>query len=86
MPSTITETKAVQPDISYHPDFEKYQLRIERLKPQTDTTGRPPAFPKELKGPLALEKANFKDDRDWTFSLNDEQRKEIQNALLHFKC
>ena len=86
MLSTITETRAVQPDISYHPDFEKYQLRIERLKPQRDPIGLPPAFPKELKGPLVWGKANFKDDRDWTFSLNDEQRKEIHNALLHFKC
>ncbi|KAI1055266.1 hypothetical protein LB505_009528 [Fusarium chuoi] len=42
-----------QPDISYHPDWDKYQARVAR-RTQTDdlTKSLPEGFPKELKGDL----------------------------------
>lgn len=81
---TITRT---QPDISYHPDLNKFHLRTERLKAERDPEATlPSGFPKELTGTLVWEGQDFKDDRDWTLVLNEEQLAEIHDALLHFKC
>jgi hypothetical protein len=76
-----------QPDISYHPDFEKYQLRTERLKDlRQSTTELPEGFPKKLTGPLVWEGKDFTDEKEWTFSLNESHLEEIHKALLHFQC
>jgi hypothetical protein len=75
-----------QPDISYHPDFEKYQLRTERLKAQRPSNpSLPTAFPQELTGPLVWEGHDFTDESEWTFTLSEKQLDEIQNALDSFK-
>jgi hypothetical protein len=76
----------VQPDISYHPDFKKYQLRTEKIKTQLpDNTTLPTGFPKELKGPLVWEGKDFTEESDWTFYLNGTQLQEIHQALTYFK-
>ena len=83
MGATLTQT---QPDISYHPDFEKYQLRSERLKAvRAPNSDLPAGFPEQLTGPLVWEEKDFLDKREWTFSLNESHLEEIQNALQHFK-
>jgi hypothetical protein len=75
-----------QPDISYHPDFEKYQLRTERLKAlRPPNSGPPQGFPDQLIGPLVWEGKDFTDEKEWTFSLNESQLEEIHKALIHFK-
>lgn len=75
-----------QPDISYHPDFDKYQLRTERLKAQRPAdVGLPVGFPAQLTGPLVWEGQDFSDESQWTLSLNEAQLREIHNALGHFK-
>jgi hypothetical protein len=77
----------VQPDISYHPDFKKYQLRTERIKAHLPAnTTIPTGFPKELKGPLVWEGKYFTEERDWTVSVNETQLHEIHQALIYFKC
>jgi hypothetical protein len=76
-----------QPDISYHPDFEKYKLRTERLKPQRPANSSlPTGFPAQLTGGLVWEGKDFTDEKQWTLSLNDSQLQGIHKALEHFKC
>ena len=83
MSTTTTQT---QPDISYHPDFTKFQLRTERLKQQRPSNvGLPAGFPQKLQGPIVWEGKDFTDEMEWTLSLNEEQLKEIHNALVNFK-
>ncbi|KAH6665532.1 hypothetical protein B0J14DRAFT_606306 [Halenospora varia] len=75
-----------QPDITYHPDFQKYQQRTERLKSQKAINGVLPVnFPTQLSGPLVWEGQDFPDETEWTFSLNTTQLEEIDKALTHFK-
>ncbi|TVY73503.1 Taurine hydroxylase-like protein SAT17 [Lachnellula suecica] len=75
-----------QPDISYHPDFEKYQLRTERLKRLRPATPVLPAgFPAQLTGGLVWEGKDFTDEKQWTFSLDESHLAEIHRALGNFK-
>lgn len=75
-----------QPDITYHPDFEKYQLRTERIKLQRSANpGLPAEFPAQLAGGLVWEGKDFTDKRQWTLVLNDSQLEEIRIALEYFK-
>lgn len=76
-----------QPDISYHPDFEKFQLRTERLKAsRSSNEALPDGFPTQLSSPLVWEGRDFKHESSWTLSLNEAQLNEIHQALLKFKC
>ncbi|KAL2062016.1 hypothetical protein VTL71DRAFT_6282 [Oculimacula yallundae] len=84
MSSTQTETQ--QPNISYHPDFQKYQLRSEKIKSQTSAGIKlPRSFPAELKGELVWEGKDFTDESQWTLVLTESHIKEIDAALKHFK-
>jgi hypothetical protein len=75
-----------QPEISYHPDFEKYQLRTERLKPlRPAQPSLPHGFPAQLTGGLVWEGKDFTDESQWTLSLNDSQIGEIHDALRQFQ-
>lgn len=75
-----------QPDIQYHPDYEKYQARIQRRKatevlPKTVPTG----FPEQLSSPLVWEGKDIEIRDDWIHTLNDAQLDEIDAALKSFK-
>jgi len=86
MTATLTQTQT-QPDISYHPDFQKFQLRTERLKATRKAdSSLPPGFPEQLTGPLVWEGEDFTDEKQWTFSLTEAHLEDIHNALQHFKC
>jgi len=75
-----------QPDITYHPDFEKYQLRTERLKLlRPAKPSLPHGFPAQLTGDLVWEGKDFTDESQWTLSLSDAQIEEIHDALKQFK-
>ncbi|KAE8445881.1 hypothetical protein EG329_012805 [Mollisiaceae sp. DMI_Dod_QoI] len=75
-----------QPDISYHPDFEKFRLRTEHLKAQRrPDVGLPAGFPARLTGPLVWEGKDFENKSPWDLVLTKPQLEEIHNALLHFK-
>ena len=88
MSSTQTQTAVqVQPDISYHPDYEKYQLRSKRVKAQlTNNDGFPAEFPRQLTGPLVWEGSDFTEESEWTLVLNEAQLLEINEALAYFSC
>jgi len=82
----LTQRPPGQPDISYHPDFEKYQLRTERVKAQLPHPTRlPDGFPDQLTGGLVWDGKDFTNELEWTFSLNEDHLAEIHEALLHFK-
>jgi hypothetical protein len=76
-----------QPDISYHPDWDKYQARVAR-RTQTENLPKtlPEGFPKELKGDLVWEGESLAQKYDWTFVFSATQLAEIDNAVIHFKC
>lgn len=84
MSTTIT---TIQPDISYHPDYTKFQLRTERLKPSRPANPQlPHGFPHKLTGPLVWEAKDFEDESEWTLVLTSDHLSEIHEALIHFKC
>ena len=81
---------SVQPDISYYPDFAKYQARTERrLQSETIDKTLPAGFPQKLKSSLVWEGQDFKHTEegkeDWIYRLNHEQLDEIDVALAYFK-
>ncbi|KAK7210438.1 hypothetical protein V2G26_017616 [Clonostachys chloroleuca] len=75
-----------QPDIAYHPDWDKYQARAAR-RTQTEDLPKtlPEGFPKELKGDLVWEGETIAQKYDWTYVLSADQLAEIDSALAHFK-
>lgn len=82
-----TETVARQPDISYQPDFEKYQART-RLRLQNEKLNRPnlpPKFPQQLDSDLVWEGETLADSFDWNYVLGPEQIQELEHALTYFK-
>lgn len=87
MSTTETITRPVQPDIQYHPDYEKYQARTLRRKQSEDLqTTLPDGFPPQLDSPLVWEGKDIEKRDDWIYHLSDAQLDEIDAALAHFKC
>ncbi|KAH6718335.1 hypothetical protein BKA61DRAFT_513017 [Leptodontidium sp. MPI-SDFR-AT-0119] len=85
MSLTQTQTQT-QPDISYHPDFQKYLLRSERIRSQNKSVSKlPGSFPNQLKGELVWEGKDYTDESQWTLVLTDNHLQEIDAALKHFK-
>ncbi|KAI0907071.1 TfdA family taurine catabolism dioxygenase TauD [Ustulina deusta] len=90
--TTITSTVLVapappgQPDISYHPDYEKWQARIARQQQAGNLQKSIPAgFPEKLTGDLVWEGETIADKYNWTFVLSPEHLAEIDEAVAHFK-
>lgn len=89
--SAFSTPKAVappgQPDISYAPDYTKYQARAAR-RVQSDKLPStvPEGFPEQLNGDLVWEGGTLAETYDWTYALNEDQLVEIDQAVSHFKC
>lgn len=86
--STVLEAPAPpgQPDISYHPDYEKWQARIaRRLREGNLETSIPDGFPERLTGDLVWDGETVADKYNWTFVFTPEHLAEIDQALAHFK-
>ncbi|KAI3337240.1 TfdA family taurine catabolism dioxygenase TauD [Xylariaceae sp. AK1471] len=86
--STTLETPAPhgQPDISYHPDYKKWQARAARRLQEGDLPKSvPESFPKKLTGDLVWEGQTITDTFNWTYVLSPEHLAEIDRALTHFK-
>ncbi|RAK95612.1 TauD/TfdA family dioxygenase [Aspergillus ibericus CBS 121593] len=76
----------VQPDIQYHPDYDKYTARTQRrITTETLPTTLPPGFPAQLNSPLVWEGSDVEQRDDWIYQLNDAQLDEIDRALQDFK-
>jgi hypothetical protein len=83
-----TATAPKQPDISYTPNFDKYQARTNRLlaSENLESIALPPGYPQKLESDLVWEGKGLAEKYDWTCSLNAEEIKEVEAALEHFKC
>ncbi|KAE8378657.1 hypothetical protein BDV26DRAFT_280931 [Aspergillus bertholletiae] len=77
----------VQPDIQYHPDYEKYTARTARRQ-ATEQLAKtlPDGFPQKLESPLVWEGKDVEKRDDWIYKLNDAQREEIDAALRSFQA
>ncbi|KZF21101.1 Clavaminate synthase-like protein [Xylona heveae TC161] len=75
-----------QPDIQYHPDFEKYTARTSRRQ-ATESLEKslPDGFPAQLNSPLVWEGKDVEKRDDWIYAFNDAQLDEIDAALKSFK-
>lgn len=75
-----------QPDIAYHPDWDKYQARAaRRLRSETLPKTLPGGFPTQLEGKLVWDGETIAKEYDWTYVLSAQQLEEIDQALAHFK-
>lgn len=76
----------IQPDIQYHPNFDKHTDRSRRRKATESLPRRvPEGFPEQLSSPLVWEGKDVEQREDWIFRLNDDQLDEIDAALKGFK-
>lgn len=76
-----------QPDITYTPDFAKYQQRsAQRKSREVLQTHLPEGLPKQLTGTLVWDGDSVKASYNWTFSLSEEQVEEVRKALRYFQC
>ncbi|PWY93134.1 TfdA family oxidoreductase [Aspergillus sclerotioniger CBS 115572] len=77
----------VQPDIQYHPDWDKYQARTAR-RTATETLPKtvPHGFPTELVSNLVWEGCDVEGRDDWVVRLTETELDEIDAALQSFKA
>jgi len=76
-----------QPDITYHPDREKWQQRTsQRLsgEPNLTSVPLPEGFPKKMDSPLVWEGKDWKNEAQWVSVLTREHLQEIDDAVNHF--
>ena len=78
MSAVQTITIPTQPDIQYHPEYEKFKERTRHRK-ETETlqSTLPENFPEKLVSPLVRD--------DWVYQLSDDQLDELDAALKSFK-
>ncbi|KAL7619802.1 hypothetical protein AAE478_010347 [Parahypoxylon ruwenzoriense] len=75
-----------QPDITYAPDFRKYEVRRDqRIKSGGLLKELPKGLPRELTGKLVWEGETLGKTYKWTYVLEPSQLSEIELALKHFK-
>ncbi|CAI7573595.1 unnamed protein product [Penicillium glandicola] len=87
MSAVQTITVPTQPDIQYHPEYEKYKERTRHRK-ETETlqTILPPNFPQKLVSPLVWEGKEVEKRGDWIYQLSDDHLDELDTALKSFKA
>jgi len=84
-----TETQAKQPDIAYHPDEAKWKARTARRLAEDPTlpfSPLPEGFPTQVSGPIVWEGSDWKGEEQWVYQLSEDELKEIDEGLRHFKC
>ena len=76
-----------QPDIDYSPNIDKYLARVKRRQ-ETEKFEKslPDGFPQKLQSNLVWDGTDIQSRYNWTYELNEEEVKEIEDALTYFKC
>ena len=75
-----------QPDIQYHPDYQKYVDRsARRLESETLPKVLPPGLPRQLAASFVWDGKDIQGSDDWVVVLSDNDAEEIDRALNHFK-
>jgi len=83
----VQQSPAVQPDISYAPDHNKYLARTRhRLETEKLPKIVPEGFPKKLFSDFVWEGKDLEGKYEWVYELKAAEVKEIEDALKHFKC
>lgn len=80
--------RARQPDISYHPNEDKWKKRTEgrlRENPSLLSETLPEGFPEKLESPLVWEGKDWTSEEQWVYNLSKEELEEIDAALKHFR-
>ncbi|KAG6804934.1 hypothetical protein H0H93_006260, partial [Arthromyces matolae] len=88
IPTTSEPTGPTHPDIGYYPDEKKWLDRTARRlreNPSLIDTELPPGFPKKLDSELVWEGKDWKSEEQWVYELNEEELKEIDSAVRHFR-
>ncbi|KAI1828170.1 TfdA family taurine catabolism dioxygenase TauD [Xylaria intraflava] len=84
--TTLEVASPRQPDITYHPSFEKWQARAaRRLAAGNLPKSVPEGFPERLTGDLVWEGQTVGDEYNWTYVLSPEHLAEVDAALAHFR-
>ncbi|KAJ5351396.1 hypothetical protein N7452_000370 [Penicillium brevicompactum] len=87
MSTVETITVPRQPDIQYHPDYEKYKERTrQRKETETLQTTLPAGFPQKLVSPLVWEGSEVVKGENWIYHLKDAELEEVDAALKSFKA
>lgn len=76
-----------QPDITYHPDRQKWESRTRRrleAEPSLPFTPLPAGFPKKLVSPLVWEGKDWTSEGQWVYNLTSTHLDEINAAIKHF--
>jgi hypothetical protein len=75
-----------QPDIQYHPDYQKYVDRTaRRIKSEILSKELPPGLPQQLSAPFVWDGKDIQGSDDWVVALSENDVEEIDQALNHFK-
>ncbi|TEA20261.1 Taurine hydroxylase-like protein SAT17 [Colletotrichum sidae] len=75
-----------QPDIDYTPNHDNYLARIKRRQEQEKLENTlPEGFPQKLDSELVWDGNTLADTYDWNYVLTDADKKEVDEALQHFK-
>ncbi|KAK1145206.1 hypothetical protein N8T08_004358 [Aspergillus melleus] len=83
----MVDTQRVQPDIQYHPDYNKYKARTQRRQEnELLTTSLPKGFPPGLSSSLVWQGKDIENSDDWIYSLSEGQLNEIDSALRAFEA
>lgn len=81
------DTSTKPADISYSINTEKYLARsAARLAAGGLPTEVPAGWPKELQGPLVWGSDSFPDENEYVYTLTNDDKKELLQALAFFKC
>jgi hypothetical protein len=88
MATATVSLSAVQPDIAYAPDFDKYQARTKRrLAREKLEKALPAGFPSKLEGDFVWDGDSvIHGTYEWVYQLKENEIVEIEVALQHFKC
>lgn len=74
-----------QPDIQYLPDPIKYAARTKRRQQEDLPRTLPEGFPQKLDSDLAWDGKDLAQVYDWNYHLTEDDLKEVEDALQHFK-
>ncbi len=85
--SNKTVDEADRPDISWIPSLKTFRERVERLQaeyPNRRTT-LPAGWPARVEGARAWVGDDFKSEEEYVLQFSEEDVKEIETGLAHFK-
>ncbi|KAF6829600.1 TfdA family Taurine catabolism dioxygenase [Colletotrichum musicola] len=75
-----------QPDIGYTPNHDNYLARVKRRHEQEKLENTlPEGFPQKLESQLVWDGNTLAEDYDWNYVLTEADKKEVDDALRHFK-